>query len=85
MKTSINDGEQKELGPLRPSQLFLLRVWIEPKQASPTPEELAGKVQDPVSGRVEYFSGGMELVRILLRLIAKEVDRPHKHTDARQC
>jgi hypothetical protein len=72
VKKSITDRQRKELGPHRPSQLFLLRVWIERKHDSHTPEDLAGKVQDPVSGQVQYFNGGMELVRILYRTIYQE-------------
>jgi hypothetical protein len=81
VKKSITDRQREELGPHRPSQLFLLRVCIERKHASQASEDLAGKVQDPVSGQVQYFSGGMELVRILLRWITKGVGRPDKHPD----
>jgi hypothetical protein len=42
---------------------------------------LHGKVQDPVSGHVQYFSGGMELVRILCRVISQmENDGPEEMT-----
>jgi hypothetical protein len=81
VKESITDLEQNENGTHRPSQLFLVRVWIERINKSDKPEDLAGKVQDPVSGQVQYFSGGMQLVRILFRLMRKEVHRPGEHPE----
>ncbi len=71
VKEPTTDHQQDKYGARRPSQLFLLRVWIPGKNASHGSEDsdLAGKVQDPVSGQVQYFSGGMELARILLRWI----------------
>ncbi len=73
MKESKTDHQNKD-GARRPSQLFLLRVWIPRKNACHGSEDLdlAGKVQDPVSGQIEYFNGGMELLRILRRMIYQE-------------
>lgn len=82
VKRSMVKGPKKESSPQRPSRLFLLRVWTERKHTPHGPEDLVGKVQDPVSGQILYFDGGMELVRILHRAISqKEVDRPRKHPD----
>ncbi len=72
MKESMTDRQREKHGPQRPSQLFLLRVWIPGKNACRGSEDLAGKLQDPVSGAVLYFSGGLELVRILHRTIRQE-------------
>ncbi len=54
------------------SQLFLLRVWINRKKAGQESNDLAGKVQDPVTGQVRYFKCGTELVGLLHRLILRE-------------
>lgn len=82
VKEPITQRERNEKDPQRPSQLFLLRVWIDRKRDSQASEDLAGNVQDPVSGQVQYFSGGMELVRVLRHLISrKEVNRPGKHRE----
>ncbi len=75
MKKSTTDHQRDKYGPYRPSQLFLLRVWMEGKKESNGPERLSGKVQDPVSGQVQYFRGGMELVRILHRTICEQEAR----------
>lgn len=69
VKKSITDRQREELGPHRPSRLFLLRVWIEKKNDGHGREDLAGKLQDPLSSEVQYFNGAMELVRILRRTI----------------
>lgn len=80
--TKDADGERKAYVPHRPSQLFLLRVWIEGNNENNVPEDVAGKVQDPVSGAVHYFSGGLELVRILHRTISqKEASGPAQTAD----
>lgn len=55
----------------RSSQLFLLRVWIDRKKMSPESDGLAGKVQNPVTGQVQYFRGGVELIRLLRRLVIR--------------
>ena len=39
------------------------------KRASGGLEDLQGKVQDPISGQVQYFSGGMDLLQILCRMV----------------
>ncbi len=66
------DHQQINYDPHRSSQLFLLRLWTERSDESHRPEDLAGKLQDPVSGQVQYFSGELELVRILHRTIRRE-------------
>ncbi len=84
MKKSIADSPQEEPGPHQPSQLFLLRVRIARANENQGPEDLAGKVQDPVSGQVQYFRGGMELVRILHRTISqKEASSPAETPESR--
>ena len=81
MKKSNTDCQRIEYGPHRPSQLFLLRVWIERKDDRHTPDDLAGKVQDPVSGQVQYFNRGMELLRILHCTIYREESGPAGEAD----
>lgn len=41
---------------------------------NPGREDLAGKVQDTVTGQVQYFSGELELVQVLRCMIKKEAD-----------
>ncbi len=71
MKESIERQREKH-GLQQTSQLFLLRVWMPRKNECDGLEDLAGKLQDPVSGAVHYFSGGLELVQILHRTIYQE-------------
>ena len=72
MKKSTTDHRREKSDVQRPSHLFLLRFWKEAKNDSPGSEDLAGRVQDPVSGQVQYFSGGVELMQILHRTLAQE-------------
>ncbi len=71
MKESETDRQGEKARPHGPSRLFLLRVRTERTNESDGPEDLAGKVQDPVSGQVQYFRGGMELIRILHRTLSE--------------
>ncbi len=85
MKESITDCRREEHGPQQASQLFLLRVWVPGKNVCHGSEDLAGKLQDPVSGHIQYFRGGLELVRILLRTIYREeISSPAEKTDSGQ-
>ena len=68
-KESTTDAQRNRPGPARSTQLVLLRVWMDRKRASGGLEDLQGKVQDPISGQVQYFSGGMDLLQILCRMV----------------
>ena len=64
------------------SHLVLLRIWKEESHESQGPDDLHGKLQDPVSGHVQYFDGGSELVRILRRMLSqREADGPEEALD----
>ncbi len=78
-KESATRNSQKDLP--GSSQLLLLRVWVNRKKASQEPDDLAGRVQDPVTGQVRYFRGGMDLVRLLRRLILREDTVPDNAAD----
>jgi hypothetical protein len=71
---SATDHPSEKHNRIGSSQLFLLRVWLTQKDGSQRSKNIAGKVQDPVSGQAQYFSGGMDLVQVLLRMIRKEVN-----------
>lgn len=75
MKKSVADHQREDPGPHLSSQLLLLRVWIERSYDRHTPEELAGKLQDPISGQVQYFRRAMELVQILHRMLSQKEER----------
>lgn len=82
VKESIAAHSPKRYGPHQLSHLVLLRIWKEQKDVSHGPDELHGKIQDPVSGDVQYFDGAKELVRILRRMISqREADGPEEATD----
>ncbi len=72
MQRPTTDHRQIEYDPHQSSQLFLLRLWVKRSAESHGLEDLAGKLQDPVSGQVQYFSGELELVRILHGTIYRE-------------
>ncbi len=74
MKKSITGRQQPEQDPHRAAHLFVLRVWIARDEDRRTRQDLAGKVQDPLSGQVRYFRRATQLVRILHRTIAEKED-----------
>ncbi len=53
----------------RPSQLFLLRVWLRESGESKGLEDWHGRVQHAVTGEAHYFHGCSELVRVLRGMI----------------
>jgi hypothetical protein len=60
----------------RPSQLFLLRIWLGETGESKGSEDWNGKVQHTVTGEAHYFHGCSELVRVLRRMMPRsEVDQ----------
>ncbi len=83
MKESIERQREKH-GLQQTSQLFLLRVWMPRKNECDGLEDLAGKLQDPVSGQVQYFSGELELVRILRTIYREEIIGPAAKAESGQ-
>ena len=63
--TDTSDGDGDEAG--RPSQLFLIRVWI--REAGGDQPRWYGRVQHVVTGEVHHFQGGAELAEALLNMI----------------
>jgi hypothetical protein len=52
------------------SDLFLVRVWV--ADAGENPSSWRGKVQQVVSGEVQYFHGSEELVEAILGMLPQE-------------
>lgn len=79
MAKELEKGHPRGRTPHGPSLLILLRVWIVRNNTTQGAEDLNGKLQDPVSGQIQSFSGGIELVRVLRRMILmKEAASPGK-------
>ncbi len=64
--TDISDRSHADRGP---SQLFLLRVWLDDE---PGENDWHGRVQQPVTGEAHYFRTCTELKRIIRDMIAPE-------------
>ena len=52
------------------SDLFLVRVWV--ADAAENPSSWRGKVQQVVSGEVQYFQGSEELVEAILGMLPQD-------------
>ncbi len=66
-KTACDQKDQRH----RPSQLFLLRVWLGQNGESKGPEDWSGRVQHAVTGEAHYFHGCRELAQALRRMISR--------------
>ena len=62
--TDIPDRSHEYRGP---SQLFLLRVWLDDE---PDENDWHGRVQHPVTGEAHYFRTCAELRRIIHNMLA---------------
>jgi hypothetical protein len=63
------DNEQRHQQFHRPSQLFLVRLWLGEKEADEAPIEWYGKVQHVVTGESYHFHSSSELIETLLQMM----------------
>ena len=68
MNLDLNDQDRSHADH-RPSQLFLLRVWLDDE---PGENDWQGRVQHPVSGEAHYFRTCAELKRLIRDMMAPE-------------
>ncbi len=75
-KHSETACDQKRDMSHRPSQLFLLRVWLGETGESKDSEDWYGKLQHTVTGEAHNFHGCSGLLQVLRRMMLEnEIDR----------
>ncbi len=67
MNSDITETPDRSHTDCGPSQLFLLRVWLD---AEPDEDEWHGRVQDPVTGEAHRFRTCAELKRLIRGMMA---------------
>lgn len=63
------DSKEKHPQYGKPSQLFLVRLWVGEKETGEAAIEWYGKVQQTVTGERYYFHSSSELIETLLHMM----------------
>ena len=73
MNSTLADTADRSLEHRGPSQLFLLRVWLDDARSE---NDLHGRVQHSVTGEAHYFQTCAELRRIIRDMMAPTKSDP---------
>ncbi len=73
MNSDSTDTPNRSHADRGPSQLFLLRVWLDDK---PGENDWHGRVQHPVTGEAHPFRTCAELKRLIRDMMARDKSNP---------
>ncbi len=73
MNSDSTDTSHRSHAERGPSQLFLLRVWLDDE---PGENDWHGRVQHPVTGEAHPFRTCAELKRLIRDMMAREKSNP---------